>query len=543
LIVKFKYRDIPRAVAFGAVLLGTLFVATVAVAEAPQERPIPIRAVSPEGAVLYQGSGLIRGANLWVPLEAIRAGGLSVAVDSAEARVILAFPSPSWKLATRSLSGLLAGGVRLDLRGRRDEKGAYFLNVRGLDRILDLAILPEADGGVRLVSRSAGPVSAGEGPLGENRPPSGPLLSGASSPIILAAPEPGASAPEEALAPVRRKIPLSGPILLAWDHILRVNPDLDASPPPAGLDVLSPTWFVLADAAGTIRSDADPAYAEAAARRGVRVWALWSNGFDADRTSAFLADPGAQDRAVAGVLSLAAVLGLDGINLDFEKIRDGDRGRYTAFVARLANACREAGLFLSVDVTVVSDKPLWSNCYDRAALGRLVDYVALMTYDEHWRSSPVAGSVASLPWVEKKLRQLSGVVPREKLLLGVPFYTREWTEIREGRKVKVSSRALSMTSADRRVREAGVQPRWLPDKGQHYVEFREGGTTRKIWMEDVRSMERRAALVRRYGVAGVAAWRRGFEAPEIWGVLLRVLKGGAAANPSDVPGTSLPTAP
>jgi spore germination protein YaaH len=100
-----------------------------------------------------------------------------------------------------------------------------------------------------------------------------------------------------------------------------------------------------------------------------------------------------------------------------------------------------------------------------------------------------------------------------------------------------------MTSADRRVREAGVQPRWLPDKGQHYVEFREGGTTRKIWMEDVRSMERRAALVRRYGVAGVAAWRRGFEAPEIWGVLLRVLKGGAAANPSDVPGTSLPTAP
>jgi spore germination protein YaaH len=188
--------------------------------------------------------------------------------------------------------------------------------------------------------------------------------------------------------------------------------------------VLSPTWFVLSDPSGTIQSNGEIGYVEAAARRGIRVWALWNNGFDEERTRLFLADPAAQDRAIAGVLSLAAVLGLDGINLDFEKIRDEDRNRYTAFVARVAQACRQAGLFISVDVTMVTNKPLWSSCYDRRALGQTVDYVALMAYDEHWRTSPVAGSVASLPWVDRGLRRLREEVPRERLLLGMPLSTR-----------------------------------------------------------------------------------------------------------------------
>jgi spore germination protein YaaH len=299
------------------------------------------------------------------------------------------------------------------------------------------------------------------------------------------------------------------------------------------LDVLSPTWFVLSDPSGTIQSNGEIGYVEAAARRGIRVWALWNNGFDEERTRLFLADPAAQDRAIAGVLSLAAVLGLDGINLDFEKIRDEDRNRYTAFVARVAQACRQAGLFSSVDVTMVTNKPLWSSCYDRRALGQTVDYVALMAYDEHWRTSPVAGSVASLPWVERGLRRLLEEVPRERLLLGVPLYTREWTESLEGRRIRVRSKALSMAEAVKRVQEAGVSPVWLADKGQYYAEFRDAGTTRKIWLEDVRSMERRAQLARSYGVAGVAAWRRGFEVPEIWVVLRRVLKTSSSLSVSE----------
>ncbi|MCK9907282.1 glycosyl hydrolase family 18 protein, partial [Frankia sp. Cpl3] len=82
------------------------------------------------------------------------------------------------------------------------------------------------------------------------------------------------------------------------------------------------------------------------------------------------------------------------------------------------------------DVTIKSSSDRWSRFYDRAALAKVVDYMMVMTYDEYWASSPVAGSVASLPWVEKGLQGVLEEVPNEKLILGVPFYTRLWKEVK-----------------------------------------------------------------------------------------------------------------
>ncbi|EAM1016507.1 glycosyl hydrolase, partial [Salmonella enterica] len=134
-------------------------------------------------------------------------------------------------------------------------------------------------------------------------------------------------------------------------------------------------------------------------------------------------------------------------------------------------------------------------------------------------ASPKAGSVASLPWTENGLKGVLEEVPAEKLLLGVPFYTRLWTEAKQADgKVKVSSRALYMSGAKKWIEERKLTPKLDEASGQNYVEYKDpkDGNTYKMWIEDTVSMKKRVELVEKYNLAGIAAWRRGFEEPEIW---------------------------
>ena len=260
-------------------------------------------------------------------------------------------------------------------------------------------------------------------------------------------------------------------------------------------------------------SKADWKYVQDAHDKGYKVWALVSNSFNPDMTKVFLTDESAQDRTVRQLLMYTALYDLDGINIDFENVYDDDRDRLTAFVARLADKLKEQRVVVSIDATVPSGVPMWSNCYDRAALANLVDYYMVMTYDEHWRTSPVAGSVASIGWVERGIVNTMQYVPKEKLLMGVPFYTREWRESDSGR---VRSSTMWMADVENRVAQYGLTPQWMEDVGQHYIEYGDGNYRYRVWIEDAKSLELKADLVKKYELAGVAAWRKGFEKPGIW---------------------------
>src|SRR5690606_34943351 len=134
------------------------------------------------------------------------------------------------------------------------------------------------------------------------------------------------------------------------------------------------------------------------------------------------------------------------------------------------------GLVVSIDVTVKSTSENWSMFYDRQALSETVDYMMVMAYDEHWASSPVAGSVSSLPWVEKSIVQImkEDKVPPSTLVLSVPFYTRSWTEEMTGGKKSAASPAVCMDTAWKQVADNKLTPVYLPEAGQHYVEYKDG---------------------------------------------------------------------
>jgi spore germination protein YaaH len=322
--------------------------------------------------------------------------------------------------------------------------------------------------------------------------------------------------------------PLGGKIGMVWEHVVSRNPNTADIGPLPGVNVVSPTWFELKDGEGTLLNKADPAYVTWAHQRGYQVWGLVTNGFNPDWTASVLSSYEKREKLVSQLLYYAHLYDLDGINIDFENVYLADKERLVQFVRELTPYLHEQGLTVSIDVTIKSTAENWSMFLDRAALAEVVDYVAVMTYDEHWAASPKAGSVASLPWTEKGLQGVLEEVPARKLLLGVPFYTRLWTEEKQSDgTTKVSSRAFSMSRAREWIAERNLTPVLDEASGQHYVEYADphDGKTYKMWIEDTVSMEKRIQLVEKYNLAGVAAWRRGFEVPEIWTIIEAGLEG------------------
>ena len=291
-----------------------------------------------------------------------------------------------------------------------------------------------------------------------------------------------------------------------------------------GIDVLSPSWFIIENAQGKIKTrHGSVKYVRQAHNKGYQVWALITNNFDPKMTSKLLDSPLARKRVIAQMEQLAKDYELDGFNLDFENINPADKDKLTDFVQEISKALKPQGLIISIDVTIPSNSGYWSKCYDRKAIAEVVDYVMLMAYDEHGAASEVSGSVASLPWVEDGIQKiLQEGVPEKKLILGMPLYMRLWQET----KGKVKAKTLSMAQADKVIQEKGLVPVWLSKEGQYYFEYQEKNTRYRVWQENRRSLALKASLVNRYNLAGGAYWRSTLETEDVWPALAETLSYG-----------------
>lgn len=314
---------------------------------------------------------------------------------------------------------------------------------------------------------------------------------------------------------------IEGKINLVWDVMTEATRKKDKI---AGLDILSPTWFDIIDRNGTLNNKAKRAYVDEAHAKGYRVWALVTNNFDRNLTKEVLADKQARENVIRQLAIYSMIYDLDGINIDFENVYDDDKDRLTEFVGEMSDMFRQMGLVSSIDVTVPAYSSYWSLCYDRKALAEKVDYMMVMTYDEHWASCPTSGSVASLPWTETNINKMLKLVPKEKLLLGIPLYTREWTETKANGKIRTKSQTRWMKDVEKIIQDKNITPTWLPEIGQDYLEYEEDGKKHRIWIENARSIKERLSLVHKYDLAGAASWRKGFETDDVWPIYYEALK-------------------
>ncbi|UII54137.1 glycosyl hydrolase family 18 protein [Cytobacillus spongiae] len=311
---------------------------------------------------------------------------------------------------------------------------------------------------------------------------------------------------------------INGPIQLTWEAVYSKNPDISQLPAMPGVNVVSPTWFELSGEDGSIKNLGSLDYVNWAKKRGYQVWALFSNAFDPELTHTTFKDYETRQKMIRQLLHYSQMYQLDGINIDIENVNIEDGPLITQFVREGTPYFHEAGLIVSMDINFISNSGNWSAFYEREKLAEIVDYLMVMAYDEHWGSSPVAGSVASLPWVEENLQKLLEVVPNEKLILGVPLYTRIWEEKANG---EVSSKAWSMKKVKEWLKTNNVKSVYDETTGQNYAEhYSEGDqATYKIWLEDEVSLQKRAELANKYDLAGVASWSRFFADDTAWTAL------------------------
>lgn len=316
------------------------------------------------------------------------------------------------------------------------------------------------------------------------------------------------------------------PVNLYWEAVYERKPDPSKFGELPGVNVASPTWFSIIDGEGNVRSQADTAYVQWAHGRGIEVWGLLSNSFDPEMTTEALSTYEKRMNIIVQILQYSDLYNLDGINIDFENVYTKDGENVTQFMRELKPMAQAKNLIVSIDVTPKSNSEMWSAFLDRKALGEVVDYLIVMAYDEHWAASPVAGSVASLPWVERSISRIieEDNVPPEKLILGVPLYTRIWTEAEVDGKTKVSSKAVSMNAVEKIIKEKKLTPTFDKAAGQNYVEYTEEGALRKIWIEDKVSLKARVELAESFGLGGIASWNRSFSNASAWEALQEIHK-------------------
>ncbi len=308
-------------------------------------------------------------------------------------------------------------------------------------------------------------------------------------------------------------------ISMAWHMVTNTtanNQLVDMVTSAKGLNVISPTWFRLNDNEGNFSSLAQSEYVTRAHLIGLEVWAMIDDQSpDSDNREIFPYTT-KRERLVNQLVAAAIEYNLDGINIDFEYITADIAKDYVQFLRELSVKCRINGIVLSIDDKVPDASNLY---YDRKEQGIIADYVIMMGYDEHWGEGSGAGSVASLPWVTAGIEKTLTEVPASKLINAIPFYTRIWQE--DGAGNYVDSQAVDMQTAADKLASNGIQAVWVDNVGQNYGEFSIDGLVYRIWLEDAKSIEEKMKLIRTYDLAGVSAWRLGYENADIWNTMIK----------------------
>lgn len=281
-----------------------------------------------------------------------------------------------------------------------------------------------------------------------------------------------------------------------------------------GVNVISPTWFSVTDETGTISSLASADYVKLAHEAGREVWGLIDNFNEAFDETTDLAYASVRSRIIEQLLAEAASCGMDGINVDFENLKEAGIPHYLQFLRELTSAAHAQNLVVSVDTPVPQAYTMY---YQRGEQARFVDYMIVMAYDEHFAGSEEAGSVSSLPFVQQAVEEMTRVMPADQVICGIPFYTRVWTE-KFGQSA-ITSEVLGMDGAKNYAKENQMTETWDASLGQNVAMVETSDARYTIWMEDEQSMEEKLKVIQSADLAGVAEWKLGFECADVWSLI------------------------
>jgi spore germination protein YaaH len=299
------------------------------------------------------------------------------------------------------------------------------------------------------------------------------------------------------------------------------------------ITVLGPQVYTV-DSLGLVYGSLDRRVIELAKARGMKVMPLVVNeGFNQPALRRLLADTAARSRSIASLVELCRRNGYWGIQFDIENINIQDRDRYTAWFTDAARALHAGGFTISAAIVHQTDDlpgptgyhrflaDSWRT-FDLAALGRVADFLSVMSYDQHTRRTP-PGPVAGMPWVRSVTDYFLRYVPAEKLSLGIPLYGDYWSARPDPSpdRVRTAANSVSWFWGSGLVERNGATMKWDDVQQVPYASLDVGGTFEWLFLENARSFAAKVALMRERKLRGFSAWVLGPEDPAIWAALGR----------------------
>lgn len=313
---------------------------------------------------------------------------------------------------------------------------------------------------------------------------------------------------------------IEGKVNLVWDYY----PEVATAPDRTGVtmdgvNVVSPAFFHL-NSKGELTENVGQAgqeYIEWAHSNGYKVWPMVQNAGNGmiNVTSDIMNDYNKRQELINEIVVACVRYKLDGINIDFENMKQEDKEMYSRFIIELTPRLKDMGLVVSVDVTAPDGSETWSMCFDRNVIGDVADYIIFMAYDQYGTSSNKSGTTAGYDWVNLSLNKFlkTEEIKSDKIILAIPLYTRLWTEDSSGKVVKQTTVSLKNMY---NVIPDGVEKQWDDNLKQYYVEYQDGQYTKKIWIEDEKSLKEKISLIKNNNLAGVASWEKGMETDNFW---------------------------
>ena len=315
---------------------------------------------------------------------------------------------------------------------------------------------------------------------------------------------------------------IQGKVNMFWDYYSKYVKCPDRTGQVIeGVNVVSPSFFYIDDD-GEFQDkvgDAGKAYIEWAHSNGYKVWPMLQNDEAGIKvTSTIINSYAKRQELIEKIVEVCVEYQLDGINIDFENMYEADKDKFSRFIIELEPRIKEIGGVLSVDVTAPDGDPNWSLCYDRNVIAHVADYIVFMAYDQYGNSSTKPGTTAGFNWVETNIIKFieNEDVEPSKIILGIPFYTRQWTIDSNGKIKKDDSGVVSMLNIKI---PNNVEKQWDEEQQQYYIEYKSGNDTIKMWIEDGTSIVAKVSLVTKYGLAGTSGWRKDMETSNVWSII------------------------
>lgn len=236
----------------------------------------------------------------------------------------------------------------------------------------------------------------------------------------------------------------------------------------------------------------------------------------------FWATPTAQTTLINNLVSLLNSRGGNGINIDFEGMGSADKTPFTNFMVNLRNALTAANPAYELSVALYAVD--WSGTFNIPNLNPIVTNFIIMGYDYYYSGSTTAGPEAPLynfqtsynytltKSITYYLKQ--GATP-SKLLLGLPYYGREWETVSNNAPSATtgaftSSRTYSYVKNNPGTYSA-ANKKWENNCYNPYYTYMSGGNWRQCWIDDIYSMGRKFDMIKQRGIGGIGIWALGYD--------------------------------